>query len=178
MLNTPGPSLVIEAFVDFCCPFSKKLFTTVYALMPSLAGGGKVDLLLQKPYGIQSVPETEYSQSVPVPETDCIPYGTVAPTPGPQHNIRGRCQHSTVPYRYFSGARSLRLYSLTTKGQEIYSFGPTLFSTTQVMTLTNKNTCTDTLFIITMDMCSLSSCGSHVGINTCCRKAQQSFGVA
>ena len=57
MLNTPGPSLVIEAFVDFCCPFSKKLFTTVYALMPSLAGGGKVDLLLQ------CVPQPWHAQS-------------------------------------------------------------------------------------------------------------------
>jgi hypothetical protein len=47
LLKTPGPSLVIECFLDFCCPFSKKLFTTVSAIPVATLQGRKIDVLFQ-----------------------------------------------------------------------------------------------------------------------------------
>ena len=58
MLKTAAPSLVIETFHDFCCPFSKKMFVTLMEVMPALKEQGKpVDLLFQ------CVPQPWHAQS-------------------------------------------------------------------------------------------------------------------
>ena len=58
MFKTPGPSLVIETFQDFCCPFSKKMFVTLASVLPALKEQGKsVDCLFQ------CVPQPWHAQS-------------------------------------------------------------------------------------------------------------------
>ena len=58
MFKTPGPSLVIETFQDFCCAFSKKMFVTLASVLPALKEQGKsVDCLFQ------CVPQPWHAQS-------------------------------------------------------------------------------------------------------------------
>lgn len=51
------PSLVIEVFLDLCCPFSKKMFKVLYEeVMPNYTDGN-VDMLFQ------NVPQPWHAQS-------------------------------------------------------------------------------------------------------------------
>ena len=47
LLQLSDPALVIECFVDFCCPFSRKLFETVSSIEPDTLRSHNADLVLQ-----------------------------------------------------------------------------------------------------------------------------------
>lgn len=47
LFKHPSPALEIEIFVDFCCPYSRKLFDTVYGGVVGAAPAGQVELILQ-----------------------------------------------------------------------------------------------------------------------------------
>ena len=57
-LGATKPAVVVETYLDYCCPFSKKMFDVLYAeVMPELKAGGQVDWLLQ------NVPQPWHPQS-------------------------------------------------------------------------------------------------------------------
>jgi len=48
MHGVSKPTLVIETYLDFCCPFSRKMFDCLYGdVMPPLMAAGQVDWLFQ-----------------------------------------------------------------------------------------------------------------------------------
>ena len=48
MHGVSKPTLVIETYLDFCCPFSKKMFDCLYSdVMPPLMEAGQIDWLFQ-----------------------------------------------------------------------------------------------------------------------------------
>ena len=61
LTNAASPDLVVEMFHDVCCPFSKKMYDTVYgAVIPKLEGQSKAKTI---EFLWQSVPQPWHAQS-------------------------------------------------------------------------------------------------------------------
>lgn len=61
LTNAASPDLVVEMFHDVCCPFSKKMYDTVYgAVIPKLEGQSKARTI---EFLWQSVPQPWHAQS-------------------------------------------------------------------------------------------------------------------
>lgn len=61
LTNSPSPTVVVEMFHDVCCPYSKKMFDTVYdGLLPSLMNEG---ILSRIEFLWHSVPQPWHAQS-------------------------------------------------------------------------------------------------------------------
>jgi len=58
MCGASKPIVVVESYMDYCCPFAKKMFDTLYnEVMPEFKAGGQVDWLFQnvvQPWHAQS----------------------------------------------------------------------------------------------------------------------------
>ena len=58
MCGATKPIVVVETYMDYCCPFAKKMFDTLYnEVMPEFKAGGQVDWLFQnvvQPWHAQS----------------------------------------------------------------------------------------------------------------------------
>lgn len=61
LVGAAAPDLVVEMFHDVCCPYSKKMYTTVFGdVLPALEGGnraGRIEFLFQ------AVPQPWHGQS-------------------------------------------------------------------------------------------------------------------
>jgi protein-disulfide isomerase len=68
MCGATKPIVVLETYMDYCCPFAKKMFDTLYnEVMPEFKAGGQVDWLFQnvvQPWHAQSSPAHKVALAV------------------------------------------------------------------------------------------------------------------